>query len=115
MDLGKQVVDLSFRGLDGDDGIEQARRSYQLFYPLPRLLQLVRSRGRRNANQLWHARVEFFKRQRSIVERGPHTEPIFNKVFLSRQVAVIHRADLRDRHMTLVDKHQKFTRRKIIE
>ena len=54
------------------------------------------------------------KRQRAIVVCGIHTKTVFHQVLLSRKVAMVHRADLWQGHMTFVDENKEVPFREII-
>ena len=107
VDLRQQVVDLPLDGTYRHLGIEQARRAYQLLDDLPRLFEFVRSGRRRHADHLPHSRVKFLKPERTVVVRRRQTEPVIDKIDLARKVAVVHRPQLRQRHVALVDEQNK--------
>ena len=55
------------------------------------------------------------KGQRSIVVCRVHSKPVLDQILFSGKVAVVHRADLWNGHVALVDKDEEFPRREIIE
>ena len=110
-DLGEQIVDLPPGGAHFHDGIQQAGRADELFHHLPRLPQFVgRGRGG-DAHHLPHARVEFVKRERPVVVRRPDAETVVDEVGFAGEVARVHRPDLREGHVALVDEQQEIARK----
>ena len=105
--FGEKIVDLPLRGSDGDGRIQKPRGTDELFHDLPRLAELV-GRGRRgDADHLRHARVELLEGERAVIVSGLHAEAVIDEVFLAREIAVVHGADLRDGHVALVDEHEE--------
>ena len=115
VDFGQQIVDLPLGRPYGNGGIEKSRRTDELFHDVPRLPEFVRRRRRGYANELRNALVEFFKGQRTVVVSRFHAKSVFDQIFFAGKIAVIHSADLRDGHMTLVDEYQKLPFGEIIE
>ena len=115
MDFGEQVVDLPLGGADVDFRVEQTGGADELFHRLPRFAEFVGRGRRRHADELGYARVEFLKGQGAVVVRRPHPESVIDEIFLAGEVAVVHGADLRDGHVALVDKDEKFPRGEIVE
>ena len=106
-DFRKQIVNLPPRRFYRNLRVKQSRGANQLFHFLPRLFQLIRSGGCGNANHLRYSHIELVERERPIVVSGLHTESVPNEVFLSGKIPVVHRPNLRNRHMAFIDKHQK--------
>ena len=50
--------------------------------------------------------MELFKSQRTVVESCRQTETVFHEVSLAAAVSTVHRAELRNRDVTLVDEQQ---------
>jgi hypothetical protein len=102
----EQVRHLPLRPADLDLRVQQPRRADDLLDDLaPGLLQLV---GAGRGAHVHHPRddlLEFLERERAVVERAGQAEPVVHEDHLALAVAVVHRADLRDRHVALVD-HQ---------
>ena len=94
-------------------GIEKSGRSYKLFDDLPRLAQFVRRGGRGYAYHLPYSFVEFLKSQRSVVIRGRQSESVFDKVYLSRAVAVVHCTYLRQSHVAFVNEKHEILGKKV--
>ena len=74
------------------------------------MLALVFGWCRRDKNGLGHDFLELVEPQWTIVERTGQAKTIVDQVFLSRPVALVHAADLRDRHVTFVEDHQRVER-----
>ena len=105
---------LPFRRADFHERIEKPRGADDLLRVVIRNRKFVlRGRGG-NKNRLSHSRIELRKRKRSVVVSRLQSETEIDEVLLSRPVAVIHRADLRNGHMTFVDESYEILR-EIIE
>ncbi len=110
MDLADQVVDLPFGLAHFDNRVEQAGRTDDLFHHRRAVLDLVRSRSRRDIDQLIGFLFELVELQRTVVERRRQTESVIDQHVLARLVAVVHGADLRQRHVGFVDHDQHVVR-----
>ena len=71
------------------------------------LLHLPRAGRRRDEDGLGPHRVPFLELQRPVVQRRGQAEAIQHQVFLARAVALVHRAQLRNHHVALVQHQQK--------
>src|SRR5690606_2168569 len=58
--------------------------------------------------------LPFIEAQRPVVERRRQTEAVFDQRLLARTVAAVHRTELRDRLVALIDDEQRI-RRQVIE
>ena len=95
-DFMKQIINLPFYRTNLYRRIHQPGRPNNLFdHHSRRFRQLIRARRRRNINELVGAMLKFFKRQRTIVERRRHAEPILDQRLFTRAVAMIHSVQLR--------------------
>ena len=106
-DLRYQIVDLPFHRAHADLRIQQSRRADDLLRTQEFVLFLVLRRCCRNKHHLIDIGFKFREVKRPVVQRGRQTESIIHQRRLSCAVAVIHTADLRDRHMRLIDDDQK--------
>ena len=109
--LAEEVVDLRPGRADDDLGVDQPGRADDLFredaagavhLPVPR-------RGR-DMHGLRPHRVPFLEAQRPVVEAGGQAEAVFGKRGLAPEVALVHRADLRNRDMALIGEDQGIVR-----
>ena len=80
-----------------------------------RQLQLEVARRGRNVDHLRRERHELVELQRPVVERRRQPEAVLDERELARPVAVEHAADLRQRHVRLVDDHQEVGREVVEE
>ena len=64
--------------------------------------QLVIARRRAHVNELWNPSLEFIEPQRSIVQSGGQPETVLDQRHLARAIALVHTANLRHSHMTLI-------------
>jgi hypothetical protein len=68
---------------------------------------LVVGRCRRHEDRLRQQALEFVEAERPVVERGRQAKSEVDEIFLACAIALIHSADLRNRHVALVDEHQR--------
>ena len=115
IDLGEQVIDLRLRLTHLEHGVDQPGRSHELLHHLPRMLVLVVGRRRRNENRLRKELLELIEAQRAVVQRGRQPEAVVDQVLLARAIALVHPADLRNRHVRFIDKRQGFGRQIVDE
>ena len=109
-DFGQHVVNLRSRRTHLDRWVDQPGRPHELFDHLRRMLELVSGRSRRNENRAPHLAFELVESQRPIVECRRQPEAELNQRFLPRTVAAIHATELRNRHVRLIDEHQRIGR-----
>ena len=105
-----QVVYLSFYGAHEYLRVEQSCRANYLLDDLSRALALIFSRRCRDIDALMYPFCELLKLQRPVIKGRREPEAIVNERFLSRSVAAVHRAHLRERNMALVNKQQEILR-----
>src|SRR5208337_3639335 len=106
--LAHEVVDLAAGGADLDRRIDEAGRANDLLdEDAAGLFELPVPRRRRDADRLWPHRLPFLEAQRPVVHAGGQAEAVFGQGRLAAVVAAVHAADLRDRHVALVDEHQR--------
>ena len=108
LDLVHQVVDLALGRLDDDLGVDQPGRPDDLLDDV--VLdpgQLVGTRRRRQVDRLPGALEELLPLQRPVVHRAGQPEAVVDQRPLAGHVALVHRADLRDRHVRLVEDEQE--------
>ena len=108
LDLVHQVVDLALGRLDHDLGVDQAGRPDDLLDRRPvGPAQLVGTRRGRQVDGLADALEELLPPQRPVVRGARQPEPVVDQGPLARHVALVHAADLRHRHVGLVDDEQE--------
>ena len=111
----QQVVHLAADGPHFHLRIEQAGGADDLLdHRAGRLGQLIRARRGGNVDDLVDAILEFFERERTVVERAGQAESEFDQRLFARTVAMIHALKLRDGLVAFVEEHQRIVR-KIIE
>jgi hypothetical protein len=114
VDFRQQIIDLRLRRAHLEHRINKSRRSYQLLHDLPGMGALVLRGRRRDEHRLRQKSLEFIEAQRPVIECGRQPEAVIDKVFLARSIALVHAACLRNRHMRLVDEHQR-SRWKVVD
>ena len=94
-------------GPDHDLGIDQAGRPDDLLRHAPLdLAHLVGTRGGGDVEDLVHAPLELFERERPVVQGRGQAEAVLHQGPLAGPVAAVHAADLRDGLVGLVDDDQ---------
>ena len=106
-DLVHEVVDLALRGLHHDLRVDQPGRPDDLLDRARAAAELVRTRRRREVDGLADPVDELLPAQRSVVHRRRQPEPVLDQRPLARHVALVHAADLRHRHVRLVDHEEE--------
>ena len=94
--------------------IDQTRRAHKLFDDLSRVLQLIRTGRCRHENHLRRKVLPLIEAQRPVVESGRQAKPILDQRFLAGSITPIHRPELRNGLVTLID-HQQRILRQIVE
>ena len=107
VDLADEVIDLPLNGPHEDLRVEQAGRADDLLGDLARVLTLIVARRGRDVDGLVHPLLELLKLQRAIIIRARQAEAVLNERVLTRAVAAVHGAHLRQRDVALVDEEQK--------
>ena len=108
LDFADGVIDLSERGPDVEDGVEQACRADELLDDFALgLFDLAVARGRGDIDDLVDEGFEFLEIERAVVECGRQPEAVIDEDLLARPVAPVHAADLRDADMAFVNDEQE--------
>ena len=115
VNFSQEVVHLSFDGTHFDGRIQEPRRANDLLCQIRLDAHFIRPRRRRDVDDLIDALGEFVKCQRTVVQRGRQTETIVDERAFSRLVAIVHRAQLRHRHMRLIDHDEEIFREVVQE
>ena len=108
--LVDDVVDLACTATHDDLGVQQAGWADDLFHLLLADLQLIIAGRCRYVNELRHALLELVETQRAVIQAARQPEPVLGQSDLAATVSFMHAADLRHRHMALVDDAQKIVR-----
>ena len=98
-----KIVNLASDRTNVDFGIEQAGRSNDLFNIVLTHTQLIVAWRGRDVNELRNPRLKLIETKRAVIERRRKTKTMLNKRNFARTVAFVHTANLRHRHMALVD------------
>ena len=106
--FGQKVVHLPLDGADLGHGVHQPGRADHLFGEAAAgPLHLPRTRRGADEDGAGAIGVPFLEFQRAVVHAGGQAEAEFVQHRFPREVAPIHAADLRDRHMAFIDDQQR--------
>jgi hypothetical protein len=104
----QQVVDLPAHRADLDLGVDEPRGADHLLDDgALAQLELELARRGRDRDHLRREREELVEHERPVVERARQAEAVVDERELARAVAVVHPADLRQRHVALVHDHEE--------
>ncbi|SIN00422.1 Uncharacterised protein [Mycobacteroides abscessus subsp. abscessus] len=109
-DLLQQVIDLVLGGLDGHLRVHQAGRADDLLHVPVRLGQLVLARRGGHVDGLPDPLQELVPLQRPVIQGRGQPEAVLHQGALAGHIALVHPADLRHRHVGLVDDQQEVIR-----
>ena len=110
-DLPDEVVDLPLRRAHLHLRVHQAGRANHLLHELAlRRGDLVIARGGGHVHALALAVVKLLPGQRPVIQRTRQAETVLDQVALAGHVALEHAADLRHRHVGLVDDGEEVLR-----
>ena len=98
-----KIVNLPTNRTNVDLGVEQTGRTNNLLNVVLANPQLIVARRGRNVDELGNPRLKLIKTKRAVIECRRQTKTMLHQRHLTRAVAFVHAADLRHRHMTLVD------------
>ena len=101
--LLRQVINLATDGAHVNQRIKQAGRADDLLDRLLANLLLVVSGCGRDIDELRHAALELIEAQGTVIKRARQAKSMFYQRNLARAVSFVHAADLRHRHVALVD------------
>ena len=105
-DLVEKVVYLPVGGLDVDYRVGKPGRADDLLdHPLG-MFVFIRPRRGGYVNGLVDHPLELAELQRAVVERGRQAEAVLDERLFARAVAVVHAANLRQRHVRFVYEKQ---------
>ena len=106
IDLLDQIVHLAGDGTNLHHRVQQTGGPDHLIDDLRRHLALVGAGRGAGVDRLVEHRVELFETQRPVVHGQRQAEAEIDQHLLAHPVAVVHAADLRQRHVALVDDAQ---------
>ena len=101
--LVDDVIDLRTTRAYDDFGVEQARRTDDLLDEGLAGTFLVIAWRCRNVDELRNARFEFVEAQRTVIETAGQPETMLRQRDFTRAVPFMHAANLRNRHVALID------------
>ena len=105
IDFPRDVIYLSFGGVDFDDRIDESGRTDDLFCDtfFFRICILVFSGCGRDVDRLRDALFKLLELERTIIGARRQTKSIFDERLLPAPVPLVHAADLRNAHMGFID------------
>ena len=108
-----KIVNLAAYWTHVNLGVEQAGRTNNLLHVVLAHPQLVVARRGRNIDKLGYPCLKLVETKRAIIECRGQAKTVFHQRYLTRAVAFMHAADLRHRHMALVDDTEHVLRKVI--
>ena len=98
-----KIVNLAAYWTHVNLGVEQAGRTNNLLHVVLAHPQLVVARRGRNIDKLGYPCLKLIETKRAVIERGGQAKTVFHQRHLTRAVTFVHAANLRHRHMALID------------
>ena len=98
-----KIVNLAANWTHVNLGVEQAGRTNNLLHVVLAHPQLVVARSGRNIDKLGYPRLKLIETKRTVIERRGQAKTVFHQRHLTRAVTFVHAANLRHRHMALID------------
>ena len=98
-----KIVNLTANRTHIDLGIEQAGRTNNLLNIVLAHPQLVVARRGRNVDELGDPCLKLIETKRAVIECRRKAKTVFHQRHLTRAVTFVHAANLRHRHMALID------------
>ena len=108
-----KIVNLPTNRTHIDLGIEQAGRTNNLLNVVLANPQLIVTRCCRNVDELGNPRLKLIETKRAVIERRGQAKTVFHQRHLTRAVTFVHTANLRHRHMALIDDAEHILRKVI--
>ncbi len=105
--LLEQVVDLSLGRLHHNLRVDEAGRTDDLLHHRVGDPHLVLAGRRRQVHLLAHTPEELLPLERAVVHRTGQAEAVLDEGALARSIPLVHRTDLRDGHVGLIDHHKE--------
>ena len=98
-----KIVNLASDRTNVDLGIKQAGRTNDLLNVVLTHAQLIVARRSRDVDELGNPRLKLIETKRAVIERRGQAKTVFHQRHLTRAVTFVHAANLRHRHMALID------------
>ena len=98
-----KIVNLAANWTHVNLGVEQASRTNNLLHIVLAHPQLVVARRGRNIDKLGYPCLKLIETKRAVIERRGQAKTVFHQRHLTRAVTFVHAANLRHRHMALID------------
>ena len=98
-----KIVNLTANWTHVNLGVEQAGRTNNLLHVVLAHPQLVVARRGRNIDKLGDPCLKLIETKRAVIERRGQAKTVFHQRHLTRAVTFVHAANLRHRHMALID------------
>ena len=98
-----KIVNLPTNRTHIDLGVEQAGRTNNLFNIVLTHAQLIVARRGRDVDELRNPCLKLIEAKRTVVERRGQAKTMLHQGHLTRTVTFVHAANLRHRHMALID------------
>ena len=115
LNFRRKIFDLSFHAADFHAGIEKPRGTDDLLHQIIGAAALIVTGGGGDIDGLSHTLVKLLKFQRAVIKGAGQTETVAHQALLTGAVAVIHGADLGQRHMALIHQQQKIVGEEVKE
>ncbi len=112
-DLLQQVFDLAFHRANFNFRVKNARRPDNLLHHRFADAIFVGAGRGGGIDRLPHALLKLLELERTVVKRARQPEAVIHQGHFAGTVTVVHTANLRDRHVALVD-HQQIILREVI-
>jgi hypothetical protein len=113
--ISREVVHLVGRPHLDDSGPEARGPDDLLDDDTPALLELPLAGGGAHVDDLAHPLLELLELQGAVVERARQAEPVLDEVLLAGAVAAVHRAELRDGLVRLVEDDSRKSLGEVVE
>ena len=108
-----KIVNLSTNRTHIDLGVEQTGRTNNLLNVVLANPQLIVARRSRDVDELGNPRLKLIETKRAVIECRRQTKTVLHQRHLTRAVTFVHAADLRHRHMALIDDAEHVLRKVI--
>ena len=115
MYLADQIVNLSLNRTHIDFRIQKSGRANDLLSAEHLMIFLILSGRSGHEQHLINLIFKFLKIQRTVVQCRRKAKAVINQSLFAAAIAVVHRTDLRNRHVRLIDDNEKIIRKEIHE
>ena len=108
-----KIVNLPTNRTHIDLGVEQTGRTNDLLNVILAHSQLIVTRRGRNIDKLGDPCLKLIETKRAVIERRGQAKTMLHQRHLTRAVTFVHAANLRHRHMALIDDAEHVLRKVI--